>query len=771
MAVHNTSSSQEDLRGRHDNDHHDDDLTMTSSRNSHNNGGTIIPRKYNVSPNKAAATTTVATTTSSAEEHHHQQQDEDDDDVLFICRCDTPKLFVELLQAFSKTGLSSLLSRPTTTQRASAAGTTNTQSQRRHNTSTSSSSMMPQQPMTIFCNAQAMTIHSQSSNKQFQASMELPSSFFQHYQLIPQHDDDDHGAAGGEMVTYDFTIHWQKFLQCLSVLLTTTMSSGTSTAPLSGSTPQSSLLTMAYHTFTEVLRLEWESLVLSSGGEREGRYGTNRTTSSIMATAALPGLETPESQEAAELSTAFQESPIQGRWLSSSHILKEAKNELELVPGATVVQVQFLEDRAPSETTTTATMVPNKKKTIEVGRPQPCLRLVTKGYASQVVVEIPGSIEFSQSNNENDNDVDDDDNSNSERAWDYPSQPTLRRRPRKLTHTYPLAHWRQALQPLDMAMETCISVNREGIMAIQHSIQVEKGHNATSKSSDHGQDTTPTLVFCDFLILPMVEQLEDDDEEDDDDDDDDDERTAEVNINEDDDDDDSMMESSGWKTQSSHDGDHPEQDQMIKDTQSQTLRHPSIQQQARRRGGRSTNGQHGGHDGEHNREASLPNGSDEEGEGNDDDDEDRALPPKRSGRLFPSLCGAIQDTPRSTMTQETTESVAAVMRQRRRRDHRKRQRRWSNEQQEPQSQIRPMKFSGCKDSPKHANVEDGDDDDDDDGKSVNLLEDSLLSFSRDHASKRQEQNQKQRTRYYSSEEDKNDEDHYCSSPEIVYGES
>jgi Repair protein Rad1/Rec1/Rad17 len=660
---------------------HQDDEEDTAFHHTPEEHDPMISHQTNsVSPNNLQRQhdEEAAASRSRHSQHYGNENDpeeEDGDDIMFICRCDKPKLLVEMLQSFSRTGLSSSARKSSSGITQATAGLT--QTQRR------ASASVPQQPMTIFCSANAMTVHSQSSNKQFQASMELPSTFFQHYQLQNVHDDNDDS-------TYDFTIHWHSFLQCLTVLLTTS-TGGSNTA---AAVPSS--LTMAYHNSTELLRLEWETTLDDGNG--------------VMATAALPGLETPETEEAAELSSAFQQSPIQARWLSASLCLKEAKTELELVPGATLVQVEFWHEQPQANNGT------KKPQLHSTRRPQPCLRLLTKGHASQVAVEIPGSIEFSATAEEEKN--------------IYSSQP--RPRPRRYAHTYNLTHWRQALQPLDMAKETCISVNAKGILAIQHSLNVvdSKGGNRKNAASTAATaDDIPTSAFCDFLILPMVEQLEEEDEQEDDD------QPEEPENDNGDDQSDSMTTSSGIRTQSSHNR---------LDAEDESTQSPPSVQQIGRREVRRRRAATQEDDDDDQRGANLPIGSDDEAV-EEEDAEQVLLARKRSGMLFPTLSGAVQDTPHSTMTQETAESSA--LRFQRRRDQRKRQRRASNERQQ-QHQSRSIA----------PHQESQSNDEDEDERSVNLLQDSPAQ---------------QQHSDYSGEEDhgSDDEERYCSSPEIVYGET
>ena len=77
---------------------------------------------------------------------------EHEDDTLMVCRCDTPKLLVDLLQAFSKHGMGKKGSTTTTTQAAATQGGNKASSAASNNS-----------PMTIFCAPNGITFHQQSS--------------------------------------------------------------------------------------------------------------------------------------------------------------------------------------------------------------------------------------------------------------------------------------------------------------------------------------------------------------------------------------------------------------------------------------------------------------------------------------------------------------------------------------------------------------------------------------------------------------------------------
>jgi len=105
-----------------------------------------------------------------AEEEQNQSQDDDeDDDTLMACRCEKPKLLVDLLQSFSKHGgwsRNSSSSVGSGNKSGGGGGSGTTQSSQRLVDGVSTNKL---HPMTIFCTRNGLTIHSQSSNKQFQA--------------------------------------------------------------------------------------------------------------------------------------------------------------------------------------------------------------------------------------------------------------------------------------------------------------------------------------------------------------------------------------------------------------------------------------------------------------------------------------------------------------------------------------------------------------------------------------------------------------------------
>ena len=618
---------------------------------------------------------------------------DEEDDTLIVCRCETPKILYDLLQSFSKHGSWSK----------SGVGygsrlTSGTQSEE--------GTLHKLHPMTVFCTKSGLTIHSQSSNKQFQASMELPASLFGHYRLMsPEEeniDDDDD-------VSYDFTIHWQTFMQCLNLLMIGTggdkAPSGNSAAsffrnhhhPLS---PQHSLssLTLSYHTSTEVLRLEWEGS--SSGGN-------------VVATAAIPGLNPPPADEAAELSAAFGQSPIAARWLcpQAGHELSDTK-ELDFLPGATTVRLRFV--RA------------NEGEDLQESHVGSRLRLSAKGHSGKLSIEIPAPIEFSDEKEKNAPFV-----GSSQRS----KKPTKRN---KIAHTYSLAGWKRALQPLDMARETCLSVNTRGILAIQHQLVVDvSGRSKTKRRSSYGgsqqQPSEPSpsneSAFCDFLLLP----LEVDEDRNDGDDSD---VSVEGESSDDDDDDRTQMQQKSAQGAMSQDT----RDTRYNNDEDDEIRQSSVRRKRRRRiltSTQDTDTTFGNGDEATNTSVQLPIGSDDEDHGNLINGEE---PQARMNFLFP------------TVTDGTGNDVGSSSNHHNRRRERERRKRQRRSQHQLSSTIMSAEPEGDENGGEEHHVG-GEEDNASQERSVNFLDDD---------------EDEQGIGGYKNNDD--DDDRYCSSPELVYGQ-
>jgi len=126
---------------------------------------------------------------------------------------------------------------------------------------------------------------------------------------------------------------------------------------------------------------------------------------------------------------SFGETPVVARWLSSSRILRDLV-ELDHVPGATAVTVRWREE---------------------------ALECQVQGHSSKCTVWIPGNVQL--------------------------ERPVVE-------YSYPYRGWKLALQALDLAQETCLSVNGDGLLALQHQLVL------------HSEDA----AFCDAILVPLVQE-------------------------------------------------------------------------------------------------------------------------------------------------------------------------------------------------------------------------------------------------------------------------
>ena len=168
-----------------------------------------------------------------------------------------------------------------------------------------------------------------------------------------------------------------------------------------------------------------------------------------MASAAVLGKMPPT--ESAELSAAFGASEVVARLLCASNYLQDA-SELDLVPGACSISLQF------------------------ALLPQPALTLSVVGHSSQCQVILPGPVEITGGGRDGGGDEED----------------------QTICHQYPFEAWKRAVKAIELAKETCLSINANGILAIQHQILLTGQQEA---------------AFCDSLLLPLVPPDNDDNDD------------------------------------------------------------------------------------------------------------------------------------------------------------------------------------------------------------------------------------------------------------------
>ena len=168
------------------------------------------------------------------------------------------------------------------------------------------------------------------------------------------------------------------------------------------------------------------------------------------------------------LASAFRSSPIVSRAILRSDALQSAVSELYDVPGATVASVSL-----------------STRGGLELGcvGPRSEVRVTVPYVAGQrggmyVGMECRDAPGEGGGGDENGNDI----------AW-----------------RYPLGAFLSGMRGLDIGVETCISVNARGMMAIQH--QVSRRRDAPEGGGAGGGDARPS--FVDF-IMTCIEDEEDD---------------------------------------------------------------------------------------------------------------------------------------------------------------------------------------------------------------------------------------------------------------------
>jgi hypothetical protein len=303
------------------------------------------------------------------------------------------------------------------------------------------SSTNTMQPVTVFCSPSSLTFHVSGSSKQIQASVDIQAGLFSEYRVVtPPGASTEAWQAGGEV---------RDFLPQTSVTLW-----------LSSNIPVFRFLVQIgakfcvnLSTVVECLHLlgtqnlDHTKLFLSYNLTQELFKIELLEESGVLSTTAIPGMLTPEDEIGNSLALAFRSSPVAARIIVKSETLGEIITELECVTGASCA---------------TCALGPNG------------LEMATVGHLGECLVSIPArgshvvSLELSKTESAQ-------------------------------ARSYPLSSFLGSMRGLDIAEETCITMNTSGMMAIQH--QVIDANVGDGKPN-----------FVDFIMVC----LEDEDDEDDD---------------------------------------------------------------------------------------------------------------------------------------------------------------------------------------------------------------------------------------------------------------
>jgi hypothetical protein len=196
---------------------------------------------------------------------------------------------------------------------------------------------------------------------------------------------------------------------------------------------------------------------------------------SVLSKAAVPGLylgdNNNSNDDMTSLAAAFTASPLQARLLVQSEYLKDALQELE---------PYNIKD--PS---TRCTVAISKQNGLELG---------VVGHACEVVLSLlPPASNVPQYN--------DSDNNNA--VGTASCLLSLDCHTTSCAATFPLHLFWLGMRGLDIAQETCISINRNNMIAIQHQVV-----DTTTEGVGDG-----SANFVDFLLLPLRDDDDDEEEE------------------------------------------------------------------------------------------------------------------------------------------------------------------------------------------------------------------------------------------------------------------
>lgn len=431
------------------------------------------------------------------------------DKILFRLETEHPKVLIGMLMSFgssSSASSSGSSSRNQRSQKASATQATITQSMLLNSSGTSGTTDLAASigQMTIYSTETGLQLH-QSSNLSSQSSMELPKELFSYYQTSANPSSSSSSVGGTSQSSQANNnnhscccISWKPLRNALILAMT----------------QNPTKLSMTYNMNDEVLHVETEC----GGLLRRSNHNANQSMMSsttpnvsaatgVVCTAVISGLVPPD--EEPQLSQAFLQHAIVARILVPSSILMDVM-ELALV-SPMAIQLQW-------KTTTLHTSTETKKSVLQVTAVGPCSECAVQW---QIPIEWTTTL---QNNNIDREDGDEEDTITAVGDDDTLTRASstrdgsisrrnkrksrnAKRTVRKVKHSYPYAAWAQAMKPLldNQAHETCISVNEQGILAIQHQLLCHDN----------------IAAFCDGLLVPLIVEDEDDDDGDSDDSEDD----------------------------------------------------------------------------------------------------------------------------------------------------------------------------------------------------------------------------------------------------------
>ena len=454
-------------------------------------------------------------TTRDGEADGEADGEEDESNLLFSCQCDSARSVGTLLSCLRRVVTSGSASSflhahpPGGTQRTSTQGGGQTQSTSAGGGSGSGSGKV--QHATVYAGPKGLTVHVQHGlARQSQCSVDLPRGLFREYFVGEEEvwvdddedengatltvgDGDENGGGGGRREVIhggEFGINLTTVLECFSVLSRSRPSHSSGTG--GGGGEYASLdrvpLCMSYDRGTATFHLEFlDGGGHGAGGPSGGGGGGPPPSGGCLVTCEVPGVavaddvDGPDDDDGAGpedgssgLAAAFRSSPLSARAILHSDALAAAVSELYDVPGASVVQVKLEKDGLEM-----GTVGPRSEAwvTVPYGRGQGGLYVGLEVYGDGRGASRDGVVSLG------------------------------------LTHTqggdgvrkYPLGAFLSGMRGLDIGVETCVSLNAEGMMAIQHQVSKEGYHDL--EGSGGGSSANPS--FVDF-IMTCIEDIPED---------------------------------------------------------------------------------------------------------------------------------------------------------------------------------------------------------------------------------------------------------------------
>lgn len=449
-------------------------------------------------------------------------EEEEEGNLLFSCQCDSARTIATLLSCLRRVVTAST-GGGSSWSSSGGGGGSNTQTQRggTQSMAVSGASANKIQHATVYAGPNGLTFHVQHGlAKQSQCSVDMPKGLFREYfvgeeevWLEDSDDDEEEEEDDGEgrqsqsqrgtkevIQGGEFGVNLTTVLECFSILSKTgnKPSSSGGGADAGGKAhlgEYSSLsnvpLCMSYDRGTATFHLEFlEGGSISNAGDAAA--AANLGGGGCLVTCEVPGVavaddvddgpdeddETANNQQGLNannnsgLASAFRSSPLLSRAILYSDALQAAVAELYDVPGASIVQISLCKTGMEL-----GTVGPRSEVWVNVPyhRGQGGMYVGLECYKPNV--PLFGSLAASSGDGTN------------------------------IVRKYPLGAFLSGMRGLDIGVETCISVNARGMMAIQHQVSRD-GYYDYSEDGDRG-NVRPS--FVDFIMTSMEDVEEDND--------------------------------------------------------------------------------------------------------------------------------------------------------------------------------------------------------------------------------------------------------------------